>query len=477
MRIELRAGGWWGLAGLLGLLLLVCGEAGLAQGVTTTTVQGTVYLANGAPGSGTLLVSWPAFTTTTNLAVAAGKATVTIGSDGFVSVNLAPNLGANPAGLYYTAVFHLSDGTVNTEYWVIPAAATASLAQVRARLMPAAQAVQTVNLIGTMRGVLMSSLGTGWVTSVAPGTDLATGLSTGASRRIGAVADSSECYLTGRSGGSGSLVFYMGLAPALGEIIAVQYRTRGRAVGRAVNEASQAALVAAGAPAVAVWAGSVTEPVARSSYDCRNAATALVAAASSVSATWSGTYKSTNLGLGLVAGADIWPGDALEIEAPSLGLDVQVVVRSVTLRYGATVPDVVEYSIAFSNDWANDLAIRSSRTVPEDAWLPAAVSPTYLANLNGLTVTGISSTAVSVQANVTPPVGGGFEVRRRDFSFQAGTDTDLVMRSGVANFDIPRATEADRFYVRMYDGGGLEGGPPNYSEFSVGLFVNLPLSV
>jgi len=50
------------------------------------------------------------------------------------------------------------------------------------------------------------------------------------------------------------------------------------------------------------------------------------------------------------------------------------------------------------------------------------------------------------------------------------------MRSAVPNFDIPRATEADRFYVRMYDGGNGGSGPPNYSEFSVGLFVNLPLS-
>jgi hypothetical protein len=57
--------------------------------------------------------------------------------------------------------------------------------------------------------------------------------------------------------------------------------------------------------------------------------------------------------------------------------------------------------------------------------------------------------------------------------FSGGQDVDLVMRSAVANFDIPRATEADRFYIRMYDGSST---PPNYSEFSVGLFVNLPLS-
>jgi hypothetical protein len=108
MRIGLRAGVW-----LTGLLLSV----GMwAQTVPTTTVQGTVYLAGGAPGSGTVLVSWPAFTTAANQQVAAGKTVVTVGSDGFLSVNLAANLGSNPAGLYYTAVFHLSDGTVDTQY-------------------------------------------------------------------------------------------------------------------------------------------------------------------------------------------------------------------------------------------------------------------------------------------------------------------------------------------------------------------------
>ena len=122
-----------------------CGWNRVAQGVTTTTVQGTVYLANGQPGSGTIQISWPAFTTASNQAVAAGRINLTIGADGYVSVNLAPNLGSTPAGLYYTAVYHLNDGTTSTEYWVVPAAAQASVAQVRAQVMPAAQAVQAVS--------------------------------------------------------------------------------------------------------------------------------------------------------------------------------------------------------------------------------------------------------------------------------------------------------------------------------------------
>jgi hypothetical protein len=141
------AGRRMGLKLVLGLCLMgmALGLMANAQAVSTTTVQGTVYLANGAPGAGTLNVSWPAFTTANGQSVAAGHLMLTIAPDGFVSVNLAPNVGATPAGLYYTAVYQMSDGTTSTEYWVVPAAAQASLGQVQAQLMPAAQAVQAVS--------------------------------------------------------------------------------------------------------------------------------------------------------------------------------------------------------------------------------------------------------------------------------------------------------------------------------------------
>jgi hypothetical protein len=106
------AGRWVGIC--LAAVLLVWNAA--AQTISTTTVQGTVYLANGKPGSGSLQLSWPAFTTSNNLAVAAGSLHVTVGLDGFVSANLTPNLGASPAGLFYTAVYHMGDGTTSTEY-------------------------------------------------------------------------------------------------------------------------------------------------------------------------------------------------------------------------------------------------------------------------------------------------------------------------------------------------------------------------
>ena len=52
-----------------------------------------------------------------------------------------------------------------------------------------------------------------------------------------------------------------------------------------------------------------------------------------------------------------------------------------------------------------------------------------------------------------------------------GEDPGLVMRASQANMTVSRATANDRLYIRMYDGST----PPNYSEFSTALFMNLPL--
>ncbi|HET6168765.1 MAG TPA: hypothetical protein VFE01_01240 [Terracidiphilus sp.] len=298
------------------LIGLACGLISYAQVFRTTTVQGTVYLADGRPGAGTLQLSWPAFTTANDQAVASGRTTVAIGADGFVSVNLAPNAGATPGGLYYTAVYYMSNGATSTEY-------------------------------------------------------------------------------------------------------------------------------------------------------CRNAATAISQAAASVTAMWSGTYK----GLRTNFATDVWPGDALQLNAPSTNLNAQVVVRSVKLSYRGSYPDRVEYAIAFANDWADDLAIATSIAVPADTWLPAPMAPTFLANLSDLAVTALNGSTVTINTGATAPSGGGFEIRRRDFAFMPGEDPDLVMRGTQPNLTFSRTSASERYYIRMYDGAS----PPNYSEFSAAVFINLPL--
>jgi hypothetical protein len=308
-----------------------------------------------------------------------------------------------------------------------------------------------------MRGLNLINLGSGWVVSTPPNGGAYT-------RRVGSTAEAGECYLER----TGKVVFYLGYAPVAGERIEVSYRSVGRAVGRAVNSASQQALAQAGSPAVAAWIGSVTDPPARCSADCRNAALAIEQAAAGVSALWSGTYKGTRNSFV----SDVWPGDALLLNAPSANLNAQVVIRSVKVSYSASYPDLLEYAIAFSNDWADDLAIKTSATVPADAWLPAQIAPTLLASLTGLTVTTLTGSTVGISTGVTPPAGGGFEIRRRDFAFMPGEDPGLVARASVPNMTFSRETASDRFYIRMYDGAT----PPNYSEFSTALFINLPLS-
>jgi len=131
----------WGVLLLASLLLLVPMRG---HAIQTTNVQGIVYRADGSVAQGTMLVSWPSFTAADGSAVAAGNTTATIAPDGSVNMTLAPNAGANPQGTYYTVVYHMTDGTVQKEYWVVPQAATATISQMRARVVPAAVAQQSV---------------------------------------------------------------------------------------------------------------------------------------------------------------------------------------------------------------------------------------------------------------------------------------------------------------------------------------------
>ncbi len=317
-------------------------------------------------------------------------------------------------------------------------------------------AASLLNMTGTMRAFSLTQLGSGWVTSTPAGGNQYT-------RRFGTANDAGECYLER----TGTLLFSTGYAPKAGERVSVSYRTTGRAVGRAVNAASQQELASAGLPPVQQWTGSVTNPIARSSADCRNAALTIAETAASVSALWSGKYTTSSSSVT----SDVWPGDALLLNAPSMNMNSQMVVRTVRLTYASSYPDLVRYDISFANDWADDLAIKTSGSVPADAWLLVPVCPVVLPNLSNLQITAMSGTTVTINTGTSPSPGGGFEIRRRDFTFMPGNDPDLVMRGSQQTMTFSRETANDRFYIRMFD----SASPPNYSEFSTAVFINLPL--
>ena len=141
-RRELTLMTW--IATLLITLLSLCGQA-VAQ-VATTTVQDTVYRADGTEASGTVVVSWPTFTTVAGQAVAAGNTSATIGPNGALSIALTPDAGATPVGTFYTAVLHLDDGTTSQQYWVIPVSTTpVTLAAIESQVLPLSVAMQTAS--------------------------------------------------------------------------------------------------------------------------------------------------------------------------------------------------------------------------------------------------------------------------------------------------------------------------------------------
>ena len=119
------------------------------SGPTLTSVVGTVYRADGSTAQGVLVITWPTFVTASGAAVSEGTLDVTLGTNGALSVALAPNAGANPPGVYYTVVYQLGPGQVRTEYWVVPTSSPANLAEVRttpgAGTAAAGASVQYVN--------------------------------------------------------------------------------------------------------------------------------------------------------------------------------------------------------------------------------------------------------------------------------------------------------------------------------------------
>jgi hypothetical protein len=241
-------------------------------------------------------------------------------------------------------------------------------------------------------------------------------------------------------------------------------------VARLEDAASVAAEAAGGVPGTAQWLGKVLKPAARSSVDCESAARAVLSFSASRAAAAAGTYAAVNP-------VDVWPGDVLAMTTGEQTMNV--VVRRVDIVDGMACPEVLTYRMAFANDWAEGLGLTLSEAIAVDALLPqtglSSTTPpggNVLANLQQLQVVSATGTALQVDAGMAPPAGGGFEVRRRDGDFGPGVDQDLVLRSPVRSFSIPREAQVEHYYVRMYDGST----PPVYSRFSSAVFTDLPVS-
>ena len=329
-------------------------------------------------------------------------------------------------------------------------------------------AVNSIELFGSVGSFKITQTGTAWVATTAPGTGSVSTSLTGKS------TDGVECSVTA----TGKVTFFPGCVPVAGAMVTAMYRGRERSVARLADAASIAAEAAGGAVGTARWLGKIVRPVARSSADCEFASQAILSFATNRAAAVNGSYAMVNP---MATGTDIWPGDMLALTAD--GATTDVIVRKVTIDEQGAVPETLSYRIAFANDWAEGLGISLSEAIAADTFLPqtalnlpaGSVAP-VLANLQQLTVTAQTTTSLTVDAGVAPPAGGGFEVRRHNGGFGTGASAtgtgDLVLRSPVRGFSIPRAGFEETFFVRMYDAST----PPLYSRESSAIVTHLPIS-
>jgi hypothetical protein len=320
-------------------------------------------------------------------------------------------------------------------------------------------AVNSLQLFGSIGYCRVTQTGSAWVVSTLP-----SGVKT--TRLVGVAGEGVDCTVST----TGKVTFLAGRVPIAGELVTVTYRGQQRAVARLEDAASVAAEAAGGVPGTAQWLGKVLKPAARSSVDCESAARAVLSFSASRAAAAAGTYAAVNP-------VDVWPGDVLAMTSGEQTMNV--VVRRVDIVDGMACPEVLTYRMAFANDWAEGLGLTLSEAIAVDALLPQTglssttpIGGNVLANLQQLQVVSATGTALQVDAGMAPPAGGGFEVRRRDGDFGPGVDQDLVLRSPVRSFSIPREGQVEHYYVRMYDGST----PPVYSRFSSAVFTDLPVS-
>ncbi len=289
-----------------------------------------------------------------------------------------------------------------------------------------------------------------------------------------------------------ALRFFPGRAPAAGERLSLSYRRGERSVAHVQDPGALSAAQAIGPAGMLAWSGSIpsaslnsaglgsttaTSQSPRGAADCIAAAQALFAFSSASS---TGRAGSCTLHL---SGSEVTPagipkiGDRMLV--PMAGAPpLQLPVTRVVLTDGHAVPEVLKCEVEFDQRNANGLSFHVSHTPASDVPQPVPLySPGALPGLPNLEVIGTSATTLQLDAGTAPPNGGGFEVRRRDGGFGAAvpdgsTDMDLVLRSPVRSFSVPRLGFQERFYIRMYDGNQA----PNYSAISMAIVTHLPTS-
>ncbi len=285
----------------------------------------------------------------------------------------------------------------------------------------------------------------------------------------GSLSDGARCRLSMEP----AVQFFPQSMPAPNELISVHYRGAGRALARVSDAASIAAHAWNGDDGVRAVVRNVKSPSARTTEDCELGAIALLDGAQERA--WSGEYKIWSDFLPGGA-ADIFPGDALEVNVPSRAASFRAVVREVEIQCPDLDDDHCQYAIRFADDLAKPATIEFDAGQIRDALDLSAtgldeVGTNFLPDLIGAEITDTSSTTVTIDAGIDP-VAGGVEVRWSDFGWGPDNDRNLVGRFTTRSFTVPRLGRVQDYYLRRYD----NSTPAKYSRYSTALHLDYPLS-
>jgi hypothetical protein len=288
---------------------------------------------------------------------------------------------------------------------------------------------------------------------------------------VGALSDGAECEITSDP----SLDFYPQYVPALNQLIVASYRGSGRAVAQVQNGASVTSLQNGPDDGTRGSVRVAKNPGARTDTDCENAALAILDDATG--AAWSGTYETWSDFLPGAA-ADIFPGDAVELNVPSRSASFTAIVRQVEIQLADPMDDRGFYTIEFANDLAAPLAIEyeASATTIALQDMPPLLATTqvgayYQMDLTEAQITAVTSTTVEVDAGLTPASGYGIEVRENDYGWGQANDRNLLGRFNTQTFSLARLARTQNYFLRLYD----SSSPPKYSRYSAALHVDYPL--
>lgn len=284
----------------------------------------------------------------------------------------------------------------------------------------------------------------------------------------GSFAEGAQCYIVDPP----ELRFYSQYAPVSQEAIRCSYRASRQSVARVIDSASIAANSRAGDDGLRLTGLKLTAPAPRTSAECETVALALLD--DTTRTAWAGEYRTWSDFLPQHA-VDVFPGDALVVTVPSRNASFTAVVRGVEIELTDPATDRFQYTLKFANDAADPLAWQADTAQVADETVPVQTTTTagtaFIADLPNAEVTAITSIAITVNAGLALPSGGGIEVRRSDYGWGAENDRNLVGRFTTQTFTLPRLSATQTYYLRQYDASALR----RYSRYSTALHIDYPL--